>query len=119
MSRKGEEAYTKLIGHAKEVAADASVDIETVSALIETLQKQMDVMAKDVAAYDKLEQLLVEAENKYWASPYEDMSWPTLEDYIDNTLKVEQGDCSFDPALIDSVQPRMDRYYMETSGLPL
>ena len=113
MSQKGEEAYTKLIGHAKEVAADASVDIETVSALIETLQKQMDVMAKDVAAYDKLEQLLVEAENKYWASPYEDMSWPTLEDYIDNTLKVEQGDCSFDPALIDSVQPRMDRYYME------
>ena len=113
MSKKGEDGYLTLIQHAKEVAADASVDIETVSALIETLQKQMDEMAKDVAAYDKLAQLLTEAETKYWAPPYEDAEWPTLEDYIDNTLKVEQGDCSFDPALIDSVQPRMDRYYME------
>lgn len=40
MSRKGEEAYTKLIGHAKEVAADASVDIETVSDLIETCRSK-------------------------------------------------------------------------------
>ncbi len=91
MSKKGEDGYLTLIQHAKEVAADASVDIETVSALIETLQKQMDEMAKDVAAYDKLAQLLTEAETKYWAPPYEDAEWPTLEDYIDNTLKVEQG----------------------------
>ena len=112
MSKKGEDAFNEFIKYANEVAASPNLDNETAMEMIDSLQKQVEVLAKDVAAYDKLSQLLNEAENKYWASPFEDQTWTTLEGYLDDTRK-ELEDKSFDPALIDSVQPRMDRYYME------
>lgn len=107
----GEEKFTKMLQAAKDAASNPEVDDKTLGMLLTTVQTGMDTLTADVNAYKTLNQKILDLSNAWDNGVYVDLDLPDYEQFLID-LETARDGRTFNPAEVDSIQPRADRIWM-------
>ena len=109
-SQAGQKKYEDMIALAKDAAANSAVEDDSLQSIISSLQLRMDSLALDVAAYETLTTKTNDLSVAWDESVYADQEFLEYETYLAD-LEEAYSEGTFDPAEVDSIQPRADRIW--------
>lgn len=107
----GEERAKSLIETAR-ATAEADVDDDSISVVINAIQTELENLAADASAYEELYDFLSTEADNYWASPYEELTMAALDQYLTG-LQTAYDERTFDPDEIDNVQATADQLFIQ------
>ena len=110
-SAAGETKFNQSVETAKQAAANPDTDDKTLGLVLTSLQEGMDELKADVNAYEILNVKRQELLTEWDESPYAEVDFPEYEKYVYG-LDDAYEQRTFDPAEVDSIQPRADRLWM-------
>ena len=109
-SKEGDKKYEEMIALAKAAVANDEVKDDSLQSIAKSLQLRMDSLVSDVAAYQTLTTKTNDLSVAWDESVYADQAFPEYEQYLAD-LEEAYTVGSFDPAEVDSIQPRADRIW--------
>lgn len=112
-SAAGEEKFNQLVATVKQAAGNPEVDEKTLGDMLTSLQQGMAELKADVNAYNVLSGKGDELYQKWDESPYVELEFPEYEKYVEGLNDAYQNR-TFDPAELDSIQPRADKIFRES-----
>ncbi len=111
-SQSADKKYQDMIAAAEAAHADGALGDDALRSALESLQLCMDSLAQDVADYETLSQKIEELNTAWEESAFASQEFPAYDEFLGN-LETAYGDGTFDPAELDSIQPRSDRIWAE------
>ena len=111
-SKAGEAKFDELLKTAKEAVANPDMDDKALGVMLTSLQAGMDTLKMDVNAYKTLNEKINTLNEEWENSVYVDLDMPDYDQFLTD-LETAYSGRSFDPAEIDSIQPRADRLWKD------
>ena len=109
-SKEGDKKYEEMIALAKAAVANDEVKDDSLQSIAKSLQLRMDSLVSDVAAYQTLTTKTNDLSVAWDESVYADQEFLEYETYLAD-LEEAYSEGTFDPAEVDSIQPRADRIW--------
>ena len=109
-SKEGDKKYEDMMALAKAAAANDKVTDDSLMSVRKSLILCMSSLKSDVAAYEKLSQKTAELSAAWEESVYADLDLTEYDNFL-TELESAHENGTFDPAEIDSIQPRADRIW--------
>lgn len=110
-SALGETKFNQLVEAAKQAVSNPDMDDKALGLVLTSLQAGMDTLKADVNAYEVLNVKRQELLAAWDESPYADLDFPDYEGFVYG-LDDAYEKRTFDPAEVDSIQPRADKIWM-------
>ncbi len=109
-SQSADKKYQDMIAAAEAAHADGALGDDALRSALESLQLCMDSLAQDVADYETLSQKIEELNTAWEESAFAGLEFPAYDDFLSGLETAYDGG-TFDPAELDSIQPRSDRIW--------
>lgn len=109
-SKEGDKKYEEMIALAKAAVANDEVKDDSLQSIAKSLKLRMDSLVSDVAAYQTLTTKTNDLSVAWDESVYADQEFLEYETYLAD-LEEAYSEGTFDPAEVDSIQPRADRIW--------
>ena len=111
-SKEGDKKYEEMIALAKEAVTNNEVTDDSLQSIANSLLLRMDSLVLDVNAYKTLNEKINTLNEEWENSVYVDLDMPDYDQFLTD-LETAYSGRSFDPAEIDSIQPRADRLWKD------
>ena len=111
-SQAGDDKFNALMELCREAVANTELDGDSLMALMDAITLRVDSLRDDIEAYETLQSKTQELSDAWDNSVYFDQDFLAYEEFLLGLEEVYDSR-TFDPAEIDSIQPRADRLWRQ------